>query len=116
MYPRNGTIALRNSALKNESFQNIYAGKEVYCRAKLKNGYTTICGSSYGTLNTAKGDYIDLTTLPEKYRPEVGYNFTVFPLGGDAKIYGVVETNGIVKLYSDVQTNYWAYSATFPAK
>ena len=106
-----------NSSLTDEEFQVIYQGENgVYCYAKLKNGYTTIKGESYDGLKIPSGSYYDLTTLPEKYRPNGSSHFSVNTLGGSAKIFGVVHNTGTVQLYSDVETGYWAYCFTYPVK
>lgn len=104
-----------NSALTDEEFQVIYQGKnDVYCYAKLKNGYATIKGESYDGLKIPSGSYYDLTTLPEKYRPNGTSHFSVNALGGNAKIFGAVHSNGKISLYSDAETGYWAYCFTYP--
>ena len=104
-----------NSSLTDEEFQVIYQGKnDVYCYAKLKNGYATIKGESYDGLKIPSGSYYDLTTLPEKYRPNGTSHFSVNSLGGSAKIFGTVHSNGKISLYSDVEAGYWAYCFTYP--
>ena len=108
-------ITAINSSLTDEEFQVIYQGEnDVYCYAKLKNGYATIKGESYGELKIPSGSYYDLTTLPEKYRPNGSSHFSVNALGGSAKIFGVVHSNGKISLYSDVEAGYWAYCFTYP--
>lgn len=112
--PWNG-VTSKNSSLTDEEFQVIYQGEnDVYCYAKLKNGYATIKGESYGELKIPSGSYYDLTTLPEKYRPNGSSHFSVNALGGSAKIFGVVHSNGKISLYSDVEAGYWAYCFTYP--
>lgn len=114
--PWNG-VTSKSSSLTDEEFQVIYQGENgVYCYAKLKNGYTTIKGESYDGLKIPSGSYYDLTTLPEKYRPNGSSHFSVNTLGGSAKIFGVVHNTGTVQLYSDVETGYWAYCFTYPVK
>ena len=83
---------------------------------KDKNGYATIKGESYDGLKIPSGSYYDLTTLPEKYRPTGDSHFSVNPLGGSAKIFGVVQSDGTVQLYSDAEAGYWAYCFTYPVK
>lgn len=110
-------ITAINSSLTDEEFQVIYQGKnDVYCYAKLKNGYATIKGESYDGLKIPSGSYYDLTTLPEKYRPNGTSHFSVNTLGGSAKIFGAVHSNGKISLYSDVEAGYWAYCFTYPVK
>ena len=114
--PWNG-VTSKSSSLTDEEFQVIYQGENgVYCYAKLKNGYTTIKGESYDGLKIPSGSYYDLTTLPEKYRPNGSSHFSVNTLGGSAKIFGVVHSNGKISLYSDVEAGYWAYCFTYPVK
>lgn len=104
-----------NSALTDEEFQVIYQGEStVYCYAKLKNGYATIKGESYGGLKLPSRTYYDLTTLPVKYRPSGDSHFSVNALGGSEKIFGVVHSTGKISLYSDVESGYWAYCFTYP--
>ena len=87
-------LEIINSSLVDEEFQVIYQGEnDVYCYAKLKNGYATIKGVSYDGLKIPSGSYYDLTTLPEKYRPDGSSYFFVNTLGGSAKIFGVVHSN-----------------------
>ena len=106
-----------NSALTDEEFQVIYQGKnDVYCYAKLKNGYATIKGTSYNGLKIPSGSYCDLTTLPEKYRPTGDSHFFVSSLGGSEKIFGVVHSTGVIQLQADGETGYWAYCFTYPVK
>lgn len=104
-----------NSSLTDEEFQVIYQGEStVYCYAKLKNGYATIKGESYGGLKIPSSTYYGLTTLPVKYRPSGDSHFSVDALGGSAKIFGVVHSTGKISLYSDVESGYWAYCFTYP--
>lgn len=104
-----------NSSLTDEEFQVIYQGESsVHCYAKLKNGYVTIKGESYGELEIPSRSYYDLTTLPEKYRPNGVSHFFVSNLGGGAKIFGAVHMDGKIKLYSDIESGYWAYCFTYP--
>lgn len=104
-----------NSSLTDEEFQIIYQGESsVHCYAKLKNGYVTIKGESYGELEIPSRTYYDLTTLPEKYRPNGVSHFFVSNLGGGAKIFGAVHMDGKIKLYSDIESGYWAYCFTYP--
>lgn len=104
-----------NSSLTDEEFQVIYQGESsVHCYAKLKNGYVTIKGESYGELEIPSRSYYDLTTLPEKYRPNGVSHFFVSNLGGGAKIFGAVNMDGKIKLYSDIESGYWAYCFTYP--
>ena len=106
-----------NSSLTDEEFQVIYQGKnDVYCYAKLKNGYATIKGTSYNGLKIPSGSYCDLTTLPEKYRPTGDSHFFVSSLGGSEKIFGVVHSTGVIQLHADGETGYWAYCFTYPVK
>lgn len=104
-----------NSSLTDEEFQVIYQGEnDVYCYAKLKNGYTTIKGESYDGLKIPSGSYYELTTLPEKYRPSGSSYFSVNALGGSTEIFGVVHSNGKISLYSYVESWHWAYCFTYP--
>lgn len=108
-------ITAINSSLTDEEFQVIYQGEStVYCYAKLKNGYATIKGESYGGLKIPSRTYYDLTTLPVKYRPSGDSHFSVNALGGSEKIFGVVHSTGKISLYSDVESGYWAYCFTYP--
>lgn len=104
-----------NSSLTDEEFQVIYQGESsVHCYAKLKNGYVTIKGESYGELEIPSRTYYDLTTLPVKYRPNGDSHFSVNALGGSAKIFGVIHSTGKISLYSDIESGYWAYCFTYP--
>ena len=95
---------LQNYALTDEEFQVIYQGEnDVYCYAKIKNGYATIKGESYDGLKIPSGSYYDLTTLPEKYRPTGDDSLFCGSFGGSAKIFGVVQSDGTVQLYSDAE-------------
>lgn len=106
-----------NSSLTDEEFQVIYQGEnDVYCYAKLKNGYATIKGSSWGDLEIPEKSYFDLTTLPEKYRPSGLCHFFVSDLGNDCGAFGTITKNGVVQLYSYAKLKYWAYCFTYPVK
>lgn len=100
-----------NSALYNENWINING---VYCRIKMKNGYVTIIGMSWGELKLPANEYKNIATLPEAYRPNTTLYFTVNPVGFETSILGCLGTDGILKMNAVKEASYWAYSFTFP--
>lgn len=103
--------------MTDEEFQVIYQGENnVYCYAKLKNGYATIKGSSWGDLELPEKSYFSLTTLPEKYRPAGLCHFCVVCLGNNASAFGNVGHDGVIQLYSTIKLGYWVYCFTYPVK
>lgn len=83
-----------------------------YCAVYKRNGIVTITGTSTDYQIEA-GKYVNLTTLPEGYRPPKTMYMPVNNLGGKTVIFGRVESNGVVSLYATEATRYWAYSFSF---
>lgn len=84
-----------------------------YCKAKKKNGFVFVSGSSADKTLTAK-TYNDITTLPEGFRPKNDFYFTAGSMGGGIEIFGILYTSGILSLYPTTETKYWLYSFAFP--
>ena len=84
-----------------------------YCKAKKKNGFVFVSGSSADKTLTAK-TYNDITTLPEGFRPKNDFYFTAGSMGGEIEIFGILYTSGILSLYPTTETKYWLYSFAFP--
>lgn len=91
------------------SWEAIYSG---YCQAIIKNNVVYVRGSSFGDKSIGGGDYVALTTLPEKYRPNGTY---YFPVGwGGAGNVMRIETNGIVSFAGSNTSTYWIYFVAYP--
>lgn len=83
-----------------------------YCKAKLVNGVVTVVGESQGDLNIGShNNYVDLTTLPAKYRPTqyVWGNASFEGFTGTVRI----TTAGLVQFLFSQAQSYWAYSITY---
>lgn len=94
--------------------QNIYLD---YCVARLKNGFTEVCGNSYGsyTLIQDTNDYHAISTLPAKFRPSVAIYFLGSTLDGSQTFRMRITTDGVVSyLCPYANINYWMYDWVFP--
>lgn len=94
----------------DSSWKSVYSN---YCRIKKKNNIVFVKGQSSDYGLTA-GQYRAITTLPEGYRPEEVIYFTAGAMGGSAAIFGRIETDGVLYLYTNTATSYWTYSFSFP--
>ena len=92
------------------SWESVYSN---YCRVKKKNNIVFVKGESSDFGLTA-GQYIVIAALPEGYRPEEVIYFTAGARGGSAVIFGRIETDGVLYLYTNTSTSYWTYSFSFP--
>lgn len=86
-----------------------------YCEVYKRNGTVTISGTS-SDYPIEAGKYVPLTTLPEGYRPPTTMYMAVNNLGGTTVLFGRIELNGVVSLYANEATRYWAYSFSFVQK
>lgn len=83
-----------------------------YCRVKLVNGVVTVKGESNGGLNIGShNNYVDLTTLPAKYRPTqyVWGNASFESFTGTVRITPA----GIVQFLFPSAQSYWLYTITY---
>ena len=94
-----------------ESIQ-LYDG---YCVAYKRNGIVTITGDS-SDYRIEANKYVTLATLPEGYRPPRTMYMPVNNLGGTAVLFGRIESNGLVSLYTNEAVRYWAYSFSYVQK
>lgn len=86
-----------------------------FCQYRAKNGMCTVKGNGWGDYTIPKGVYTVIGTIPEGYRPSIGQYFTGLPLGGTACVFGRIEPDGKVYLYTDADNiTYWLYSFTYP--
>lgn len=84
-----------------------------YCKVKRKNNIVHVIGNSTNYGLTA-GQYNAITTLPAGYRPSEQMYFSADAMGGTATIFGRLDTDGILYLYTNTATSYWTYSFSFP--
>lgn len=81
---------------------------------KVKNGFVYVQGESSNVLQLPFQEYVTIGTLPEGCRPATIIIFTPNSMGGSATLYGRIEKNGDLKLYSSAVTAYWSYGFMFP--
>ena len=84
-----------------------------YCIAEKVGNIVTLTGRSQGEYSIKAGQYQAITTLPVGLRPSRYQFFHVTSLGGTATIFGRIDLDGIVYLYTSSNTNYWAYTVTY---
>lgn len=85
-----------------------------YTKAKRRGKAITVIGESgSGGITLTANAYKDITTLSADFRPSQGIYFTPATMGGDAHLTGLITTNGVVKIYSDKATPYWAFSVSY---
>lgn len=85
-----------------------------YTIAQRKGNVVSVQGYSGGSgITLTAGGYKQITTLPSQYRPSVGVYFFVSALGGAASIFGNISPEGVVQLYSNTATPYWAFSVSY---
>jgi len=85
-----------------------------YAKAKRRGKVVTVVGESGSSgLTLTAGAYKDITTLSADFRPIDTIYFAPVALGGDVVMTGMINTQGIVKIYSDKATSYWAFSTSY---
>ena len=85
-----------------------------YTKAKRRGKAVAVIGESgSGGIALTAGAYKDITTLPADFRPSQSIYFTPATMGGDAHLTGMITSAGVVKIYSDKATSYWAFSVTY---
>lgn len=84
-----------------------------YCKYRKVGKAVFVWGQSNNGWSIAQGGYRALTTLPVGYRPSENFYFTAGAMGGTAQITGVVNTSGVLSLYTTATTGYWTYSFMF---
>lgn len=105
------TKVVKDTGIESE---NIYLD---YCIARLKNGFAEVAGNSYGnyTLVQDANNYHDISTLPEKYRPNVAIYFLGASINGDLTFRMRITTDGKVSyLCPHSGINYWMYDCLYP--
>lgn len=86
-------------------------GNTVYYK-KVGN-IVTVRGFSNGDFSLNANDYITVATLPQEARPSITLAFPWTLIGVRGAHIARIQTNGIVELYSDTATTYWAFAITY---
>ena len=106
------TLVTKVLNLESDSGTNAAYGN--YCKYRKIGKWVYVYGVSANGISLPAGAYKDLTTLPSGYRPSIVHYFNVSAMGGTQQIFGEIDTNGLVRLYSTGTTAYWEYATVFP--
>lgn len=69
-------------------------------------------GLSTGVKYIAQDTYTTVATIPQEDRPSTNYFFPISFLGGEYIGFGRVTVQGLVELYANTTTAYWAFTCT----
>lgn len=105
---------LVTKVLNLESDSGTHPAYGDYCKFRKIGKWVYVYGVSEDGYTLPGGTYRDLTTLPIGYRPSIVHRFTASAKGGTQHIFGQIDTNGVVWLYSTGATAYWEYATVFP--
>ena len=84
-----------------------------YCKVRRTGNVVNLWGVSDGGWNIPSGSYVNLTTLPEQFRPDHNVNTVADAYGGSQHITIGINSNGIVNFYSTGSTAWWRYNVTY---
>lgn len=98
-------------------WENVYyVSDSMYVKARRVGKQVTVVGKSSGYYELPAGEYRDVTTLPEKFRPSVDIQFAKHNQGGAATAdSNYVSPDGRVRMYTAESGNrYWGFSVSYP--
>lgn len=98
-------------------WENVYyIDDSMYIKARRVGKQVTVVGHSGGYYELTPNEYANVTTLPEKFRPSFGIEFTKHNLGGDPTAdSNYITPEGLIRMYTTVSGNrYWGFSVSYP--
>ena len=81
---------------------------------QIKNGYCTLIGRSFGTINVSAKQYVNMLTLPQNARPHTETVESAIPLGNNYTIFVKISIEGNVDIWSYEDSSYWVFTAIYP--
>lgn len=81
---------------------------------QIKNGYCTLIGRSFGTINVSAKQYVNMLTLPQNARPHTETVESAIPLGNNYTIFVKIAIDGGVDIWSYEDASYWVFTAIYP--
>lgn len=81
---------------------------------QIKNGYCTLIGRSFGTINVSAKQYVNMLTLPQNARPHTETVESAIPLGNNYTIFVKISIDGNVDIWSYEDASYWVFTAIYP--
>ena len=81
---------------------------------QIKNGYCTLIGRSFGTINVSAKQYVNMLTLPQNARPHTETVESAIPLGNNYTIFVKIAIDGSVDIWSYEDASYWVFTAIYP--
>lgn len=110
---QNNTTAITNIQTAMTTIANHVAYAPTYCYAQKKLGMVCVYGHSAGGLTlTGDGQWHQLTTLPEGYRPSTEIYFAGATVDGRGISFHI-DTTGIVEYVLNSNTAYWNFGGFF---